>query len=162
MLLTPVVLFYKGGRAPFLVAFSHGKISTAGLMKTTLLDKRDVLASNLLYIWLVVSFVSSVLRPLLHIVPPPRSALAPVALLLISLVYAGFFYAIRIGKRWARILLAVLSVGAISTSAATFHSFQTDFLNILSYTLYVASHVWALVLVFRKPAEACREDAGVS
>jgi hypothetical protein len=120
-------------------------------MRTTLLDKRDVLASNLLYVWLVVSLVSSVLRPLLHIVPPPRSALAPVALLLISLLYAGFFYAIRIGKRWARILLAVLSVVAIITNVAAFHNFKTDFLNVLSYALYVVSHIWALVLVFRKP-----------
>jgi hypothetical protein len=110
-----------------------------------------VLASNLLYVWLVVSLVSSVLRPLLHIVPPPRSALAPVALLLISLLYAGFFYAIRIGKRWARILLAVLSVVAIITNVAAFHNFKTDFLNVLSYALYVVSHIWALVLVFRKP-----------
>jgi hypothetical protein len=83
--------------------------------------------------------------------PPPHSALAPFALILVSFLYAGFFYAIRLGKQWARILLAVLSVGAIITNVATFHSLKTDFLNVLSYALYVVSHVWALVLVFKKP-----------
>ncbi len=120
-------------------------------MESALLTKREVLASNLLYGWLIVSFASSILRPLLHIVPPPRTTLAPVALVLFCLLQAGFFYAIRRGKRWAKILLAVLSVGAIIATVADIHNIKTDFLNVLSYALYVVSHVWALVLLFKKP-----------
>jgi hypothetical protein len=120
-------------------------------MEITSPHRNDVLASNLLYIWLVVSFVSSVLRPLLHIVLPPRSALAPVATILCFFLYAGFFYAIRRGKWWAKILLAVLFMGAVMSGIADFRNFKLDFLNMLSYVLYVVSHIWALVLLFKKP-----------
>ena len=54
-------------------------------------------------------------------------------------------------KRWAKIVLAVLSVGAIIANVSDIHSIKTDFLNVLSYTLYMVSHVWALMLLFTKP-----------
>ncbi|MGI4867586.1 MAG: hypothetical protein ACRYFZ_26940 [Janthinobacterium lividum] len=73
------------------------------------------------------------------------------ALVLFCFLQAGFFYAIRRDKRWAKIVLAVLSAGAIIANVVDIHSIKTDFLNVLSYALYVVSHIWALMLLFTKP-----------
>ena len=61
------------------------------------------------------------------------------------------YYAVRSGKLWTRLLVLVLVVGTLLLNLAHLQEIKTDPLNMLSWLVYSITHIWGLVLLFRRP-----------
>jgi hypothetical protein len=131
-------------------------------METTQLRKYDVLATNLLFGVLAFGTVITFLRVVLFKADNPflgTKHFGPAFIITTWVIgYAltiGLYYAIRLGKRWARIWflvsMAINIVFAIFYHDKLMRSLHTDLLYVLNYVVGYASQIWALVLLFKKP-----------
>lgn len=131
-------------------------------MDTAQLRKNDVLATNLLFGVLAFGTIITFLRVVVFKADNPflgTKHLGPAFIISAWVIgYAltiGLYYAIRLGKQWARILLLISFVLNI-VFVVFYHdklvrSLHTDFLYVLNYTVGYAIQIWALVLLFKKP-----------
>jgi hypothetical protein len=123
--------------------------------------KQEIRASNILYIGLGVSLLLSIIGLLASKVPDTVAALPNVRarlfgmVLLMHLLEAVLYYAIRVGKRWARIVLLILLVLTIlpvlQGDEETFTNWRNDGWSFVRQLISLITGVWALVLLFRKP-----------
>jgi hypothetical protein len=135
------------------------------IMQTNQLRRNDVLATNLLFGALAIGTVIMFLRVAVFKADNPFLGTKHIgsAVIITSWVigYAltiGLYYAVRLGKRWARTLLLISFVLNI-VFAIFYHdklvrSLHTDLLYVLNYIVGYAIQIWALVLLFRKPQAA--------
>jgi hypothetical protein len=120
--------------------------------------QKDILASNILYASLGVSFLFSVLALFLVEAPPDTRSPLFGMLLLVHLLEALLYYAIRLGKRWAKLLFLVLVVlNLISTGwpllsgdEGALEGLREDVWGAVKETITFVADVVALVLLFRK------------
>lgn len=127
-------------------------------MRTPEQHQNDVLASNILYGSLVISFIISLIGLFTVFLPsdvwPPLFAM----LLLGHLLSALLFYVIRLGKQWAKFLLLLL-VGItivsivlplLSGDEEVLVKLRQDVWEAVNEAISFAAGVVALVLLFRK------------
>lgn len=115
-----------------------------------------VLASNILFAGLAISTVLWLLSKQFYPQPAVARPLSPWVLGGAGLLMLGWYYAIRLGQRWARVLLLVLFVASVALTLTyhperVMHQLRTDWLFALSNGVNYASQVWALILLFRTP-----------
>lgn len=128
-------------------------------MQTVEQHPKDVLASNILYAALGVSFVLSVLG--LFLIDAPEGTRSPLfgMILLVTLLQALLYYAIRLGKRWAKLLLLLLvALTLVSTvwpllsgDEEALNGVREDAWGAVKDAITLVADVVALVLLFRKP-----------
>ena len=122
---------------------------------TTLQQRRNyILASNLLLVGLVVTWLILVVRWVTGIAPikPMRwPYLLHVTSFITFVLMAALYYAVRAGKRWTRILLLLLVGGGMWINLAHLQYIKADPLNMLSWVVYSITHIWGMVLLFRRP-----------
>jgi hypothetical protein len=130
-------------------------------MEATQQRKNEVLASNILFGGLLLGAIILVLRvavlkkenPFLgtkHI-----GASVIIIFWIIGYVFSiAHYYAIRLGKRWAKILLLILFAANVLFSVVRHNLLVTrwdnDFLYVVSYVLSYAIQLWALLLLFKR------------
>jgi len=121
--------------------------------------RNEVLASNILYAGLGVSLLLSLIGLFTAEVPPGTQAPLFGMLLLVYLLNALLCYAIRLGKRWAKLLLLLFVVyNVVSTGWAMSNGgeevligLRADVWGTAKEVIELAADVVALVLLFRKP-----------
>jgi len=115
-----------------------------------------VLASNILFAGLALSTVFWLLSKQFYPQPALAHPLSPWILVAAGLLMLGWYYAIRLGHRWARVLLLILFVTSVVLNL-TFHNerlmhqLRTDWPFALSNVVNYGSQLWALILLFRRP-----------
>jgi hypothetical protein len=128
-------------------------------MRTAEQHRNDVLASNILYGSLAVSFLLSVMGLFIADAPPGTRSPMFGLLLLVHSVEAGLYYAIRVGKPWAKILLLLLvGLSAISTvlpllsgDQEALNQLREDTWGAVKEVIAFTADIVALVLLFRRP-----------
>ena len=123
---------------------------------TTLLQRRnEILASNLLFGSWAFSLMAEIVRTkVLHV-----AKMSPLlAVVVVYSAYLGLYYAVRQGKRWAKVTLAVvfvltILVGVVQQIAgysllAAAHA--QDYLYLVTFAFSYAIPAWALGLIFKK------------
>ena len=124
-------------------------------MRTKQQQKNDILASNLLFVFWAFSLMVELVRTkVIH----AAEMSSPIAIVVIYLAYFGLYYAIRIGRRGAKVLLAIIFVVTIGTGVlkevsgyALMDALQSqDYLYLVNFVLSYAIPAWALSLVFKK------------
>lgn len=116
--------------------------------------KKYVLASNILLVGLVVTWLILIVRRITGIAFPQPTRwpyLIHVVSIVLFLLMAALYYAVRSGKRWSRVLLLVLVVGTTWLNLASAQKIKSDPLNVLSFVVYYFTHIWGLILLFRRP-----------
>ena len=125
-------------------------------METAREYKNNILASNLLFGFWAFSLMTEVART--KVLRAAKMSPLP-AVVGVYLAYLGLYYAIRLGKPWARVTLALLFVltivvgitkelaGYSLLEAAQLHDYLYSVNHALSYIIPAG----ALVLLFRKP-----------
>lgn len=121
--------------------------------------KNDILATNILYASLGVSLLLCVALVLTADAPRPVRSSMFGMLLLLHLLNAGLYYAIRLGKRWAKLLFLVLAVVSASSTVLpivsgdeeALHNFRNEVWGSARQVLEIATDGWALIVLFRKP-----------
>ena len=121
--------------------------------------RNEVLASNILYVGLGVSLLLSLIGLFTADMPP--GAWSPLfgMLLLVHLLNALLYYAIRLGKRWAKLLLLLLvAYKVVSTGwpllngdEEALSGLRADVWGSVKEAITFAADIMALVLLFRKP-----------
>lgn len=115
-----------------------------------------VRASNILFAGLALSTAFWLLSKQFYPQPAVAHPLSPWMWVGAGLLMLGWYYAIRRGQRWARVLLLLLFVTSVALTLAyhpeqVMHRLRTDWLFALSNAVNYASQVWALILLFRPP-----------
>ena len=121
--------------------------------------QNDVLASNILYAGLGVSLLLSLIGLFTADVPPGTRSPLFGMLLLVHLLDALLYYAIRLGKRWAKLLLLLLVAynvvstgwGLLNGDEEVLSGLRADVWGTVKEAIKLAADVVALVLLFRKP-----------
>jgi hypothetical protein len=122
-------------------------------MGTIQLRKQNVLASNLLFAGVVVSWVTMAIGQLAHVVDIQLTNLSVGKMVLSNALLLGLIYAIRVGEPWARFLLVLLViVGTLSILLRHGAEVgQAPILFKIEYLLRGLLYLAALVLLFKKP-----------
>ncbi|RZK28247.1 MAG: hypothetical protein EOO63_11690 [Hymenobacter sp.] len=120
--------------------------------------RNAVRASNILYAGLGVSFLLSAIG--LFTAKLPAGTWSPLfgMVLLVHLLAALLYYAIRLGKRWAKLLLLlfvafnVVTTGwsLLSGNEEVLSEWRADVWDALKEAITFAADIVALVLLFRK------------
>lgn len=118
--------------------------------------RREILASNILLAGLALSLLLWRFHLLEH--PLPATA-KPLKWWMEGGFYVatvGWYYAIRLGKQWAKyLLLAFFAAGLVLDLAyhpeRLLHTWRTSWLAAASYAIGQGTQFWALVLLFSKP-----------
>ncbi len=122
---------------------------------TTLTQRRNhVFASNLLLTGLVVIYLILIVRWVIGVAPlqPMRwPYLLHVATIISFLMMAMPYYSVRSGKLWTRLLVLAVIFGTLLLNLAHLQEIKTDPLNMLSWAVYLITHIWGLTLLFRRP-----------
>lgn len=116
--------------------------------------RSHVLASNLLLVGLVVTYLLLIIRWEMGIAllrPTRWPYLHQVSVLISFALMAALYYAVRSGKRWTRVLVLVVVVGSLLLNVKHRTEIKSDPLNVLSWVVYSITHSWGLVLLFRRP-----------
>jgi len=119
--------------------------------------KREVLASNLLFASFILTLTFWLLKTyVLHKAPAPYRITNPWVVIPLDATTLGWFYAIRLGKRWAKILLLVILVITIPYIVLVkrqemLSRMQEDFLYGLEFIGAYGFYLGALILLFWKP-----------
>ena len=129
-------------------------------MRTEQQQRNDILASKLLLGFWAFSLMTEVVRTkVLH----TAEMSLPLAVATIYLSYFGLYYAIRLGRRWARVVLVIIFILTIIVGIAKEVSGYSlleaaqlqDYLYLVNFALSYVIPAWALVLVFKKsPSQA--------
>ncbi|MGI4867581.1 MAG: hypothetical protein ACRYFZ_26915 [Janthinobacterium lividum] len=124
-------------------------------MHPTQQRKREIQASNVLFAGLVLSLLLWRLHLAGHSLPATAKPLKWWLEVGAYLLIAGWYYAIRLGKAWAKYLLLVLFVGSLVLNLTyhperLLHTWRTSWLAAASYVIGQGTQLWALVLLFRK------------
>ena len=117
-----------------------------------------VLASSILYVGLGVSLLLSLVGLFTADVPPGTRSPLFGMLLFVHLIDALLYYAIRLGKRWAKLLLLlfvaynVLSTGwpLLNGDEEALNGLREDVLGTVKEAIKLVFDVVALVLLFKK------------
>jgi hypothetical protein len=125
-------------------------------MHPTQQRRREILASNILFAGLAISLLFWRLHLLGHALPATTKPLKWWVEVGTYLVIVGWYYAIRLGKQWAKYLLLALFVGSLVLNLTyhperLLHTWRTSWLAAASYAIAQGAQLWALVLLFRKP-----------
>lgn len=132
-------------------------------MNPTEQHRNAVLASNILYAGLGVSFLLSAIGLFTAQLPPGTWSPLFGMVLLVHLLAALLYYAIRLGKRWAKLLLLLLvafnvvSTGwsLLSGNEEALNAWRMDGWGALKEAITFVADIVALVLLFRKsPVQA--------
>jgi hypothetical protein len=126
--------------------------------------RNAVRASNILYAGLGVSFLLSAIGLFTAQLPPGTWSPLFAVVLLVHLLDALLYYAIRLGKRWAKLLLLLfVAFNVVSTGwsllggdGEAFSAWRVDVWGAMKDTITFTADIVALVLLFRKspvPAE---------
>lgn len=127
-------------------------------MKNAPQRRRDVLASNLLFVTLALSLAALLIKPYLpHPLPRPYTPWSIALLAAVYLLRGMLYYAIRLGKLWAKkVLLAVfllnvaLAVIVYSTNPLMRRlAVRPD--ELVPTIIVELLVVLALILLFKKP-----------
>lgn len=124
-------------------------------MTTLPQHRNDILASNLLFGFWMFSLIAEIVRTkVLH-----AAKMSPLpAVVIVYSAYLGLYYAVRLGKRWAKVTLAVVFVLTIMVGVgqqvfgySLLAAAQAqDYLYLVTFALSYAIPVWALGLLFKK------------
>jgi hypothetical protein len=126
-------------------------------MENTSQRRRDILASNLLFASLVLSLSASIIQPYLPHQPPRIYTLGSItAVATVYLLRGMLYYAVRLGKPWAKKLLLAMFLFNIVAAIVVFTnplmqqlaSRPSELVPVLIVQSLLAL---ALVLLFKKP-----------
>lgn len=124
-------------------------------METTPQRKNDILASNLLFGSLAFAIITKVVQFFVFHKPEPmfRNPMIWAIGFALALV-VGHYYAIRLGKRWAKILFAVFFVISIVSlfihPGDVLQSMKTDLIHALELVVGWFCHITAMILLFKR------------
>lgn len=124
-------------------------------MHPTQQRRREIQASNVLFIGLALSLLLWRLHLLGHTLPATAKPLKWWMEVGAYVAIVGWYYAIRLGRQWAKYLLLALFIGSLALNFAyhperLLHTWRTSWLAAASYAIAQATQLWALVLLFRK------------
>ncbi|MBO2010861.1 hypothetical protein [Hymenobacter negativus] len=126
-------------------------------MQPTPHRRREIEASNVLLVGLFISGVLWRLHLLGHTLPATAKPMKWWMEVGVYLLIAGWYYAIRLGKQWAKYLLLVLFVGSLVLNFTyhperLLHTWRTSWPAAASYAIGQVTQLWALVLLFHRPS----------
>jgi hypothetical protein len=128
-------------------------------METAQQRRTDILASNVLFGSLTFSIVILLLRIWIFKILP--TSLHPAIWLTIATpiaLCAGIYYAIRLGKHWAKLLLLLIFVLGLAFNVWDYQtlvrSLHSDRLYVTNYVVGYMCKAWSIVLIFRNPHQS--------